>query len=535
MKRYIIKIALLLATVTATFSCGDSYDDSKLWAELNSLSDRVSKLESTLSQMNGDIQSMRAVIEAVQGYTHVTSIVQTETGYRISFSSGNVIEINNTTDSIVPHIGSNGNWWIGTTDTGVKAAGSDGLTPHIGSNGNWWIGTTDTGVKAAGSDGVTPHIGSNGNWWIGTTDTGVKATGSDGLTPHIGSNGNWWIGTVDTGIPATGAGSSGEGTASLFNIPIIGVDLYDGVYYWTITLNGVKSWLYNTDGSMIPVVGGSGVTTYQPIIRVNANGYWVVSYDGGVTYVPIYDEYGHMVSATGGNCNCESFFLSVSYHDGILVLVLIDGTVVTIDTNNSGHDERLDDVVPPELQDSLSKYMPIFSGKNPPLIEGVYYLDPNETVYCQDDNYKPGEIISSYVMRFINQNTTNNTIDYGGYHPLIDSYEEGIGAYISGSNGNFTAFFNTIGESYGISTKTALVVSGVKTSSGVKDLYYAFVMVEKGYDPYHRLMDEGIFRVFKDKDGLSVPTAWNPSYARSTEDSLPATEWEGNSFFSVKK
>lgn len=27
-----------------------------------------------------------------------------------------------------------------------------------------------------GSNGVTPHIGSNGNWYIGTTDTGVAAT-----------------------------------------------------------------------------------------------------------------------------------------------------------------------------------------------------------------------------------------------------------------------------------------------------------------------------------------------------------------------
>lgn len=31
------------------------------------------------------------------------------------------------------------------------ADGSDGLTPHIGSNGNWWIGLTDTNVSAAGS------------------------------------------------------------------------------------------------------------------------------------------------------------------------------------------------------------------------------------------------------------------------------------------------------------------------------------------------------------------------------------------------
>lgn len=31
-----------------------------------------------------------------------------------------------------------------------------------------------------GKDGVTPHIGANGNWWIGETDTGVKAQGEPG-------------------------------------------------------------------------------------------------------------------------------------------------------------------------------------------------------------------------------------------------------------------------------------------------------------------------------------------------------------------
>lgn len=34
------------------------------------------------------------------------------------------------------------------------AAGADGVTPHIGDNGNWYIGDTDTGVKAAGTDYV---------------------------------------------------------------------------------------------------------------------------------------------------------------------------------------------------------------------------------------------------------------------------------------------------------------------------------------------------------------------------------------------
>lgn len=174
-----------------------------------------------------------------------------------------------------PYIGPNDNWWIGMTDTGVKAEGTDGrdgvdgkngadgLTPVIGENGNWWIGDTDTGVKAGGADGkdgtdgkdgadgLTPVIGENGNWWIGDTDTGVKAAASDGrdgadgkdgvdgkdgangkdgvdgkdgtdgaqgapgLTPSIGGNGNWWLGNTDTGVRAAGTtGATGAAGAT---------------------------------------------------------------------------------------------------------------------------------------------------------------------------------------------------------------------------------------------------------------------------------------------------------------------------------
>lgn len=108
-------------------------------------------------------------------------------------------------DGTTPHIGGNGNWWLGDDDTGIAATGDDGITPHIGGNGNWYIGDTDTGVKATGKDGITPHVGENGNWFLGEIDTGVNAKGDDGITPHIGENGNWWLGEVDTGTPATGA------------------------------------------------------------------------------------------------------------------------------------------------------------------------------------------------------------------------------------------------------------------------------------------------------------------------------------------
>jgi len=61
-----------------------------------------------------------------------------------------------------------------------------------------------TGAPGApGEPGDTPYIGSNGNWWIGTTDTGVPATGEDGNTPEIIDD-YWWIDGVNTGVPATG-------------------------------------------------------------------------------------------------------------------------------------------------------------------------------------------------------------------------------------------------------------------------------------------------------------------------------------------
>ena len=88
------------------------------------------------------------------------------------------------------------------------ASGKDGNTPFIGENGNWWIGDTDTGVKAAGEKGEKGDTGENGETGVDGKD---GASGKDGNTPFIGENGNWWIGGTDTGVKATGEkGEKGE-------------------------------------------------------------------------------------------------------------------------------------------------------------------------------------------------------------------------------------------------------------------------------------------------------------------------------------
>ena len=85
------------------------------------------------------------------------------------------------------------------------ASGKDGNTPFIGENGNWWIGDTDTGVKATGEKGEKGDTGEKGETGAYGKD---GASGKDGNTPFIGENGNWWIGGTDTGVKA--AGEKGE-------------------------------------------------------------------------------------------------------------------------------------------------------------------------------------------------------------------------------------------------------------------------------------------------------------------------------------
>ena len=85
-------------------------------------------------------------------------------------------------------------------DTGAPGKdgkdGTNGITPTIGTNGNWFLGTTDTGKPSRGAKG----------------DTGASGSpGADGVTPHIGDNGNWYIGSTDTGKPSRGvAGARGD-------------------------------------------------------------------------------------------------------------------------------------------------------------------------------------------------------------------------------------------------------------------------------------------------------------------------------------
>lgn len=65
-------------------------------------------------------------------------------------------------------------------DRGEK--GVDGVTPHIGDNGNWYIGSTDTGKPSRGATGAKGSDGANGK------DGARGEKGADGKTPVRGTD-----------------------------------------------------------------------------------------------------------------------------------------------------------------------------------------------------------------------------------------------------------------------------------------------------------------------------------------------------------
>lgn len=67
--------------------------------------------------------------------------------------------------------------------------GEDGITPHIGDNGNWYIGDADTGVKAQGTDGKDGADGQDGYTPVKGVDYFDGADGADGKDGANGTDG----------------------------------------------------------------------------------------------------------------------------------------------------------------------------------------------------------------------------------------------------------------------------------------------------------------------------------------------------------
>ena len=96
--------------------------------------------------------------------------------------------------------------------------------------------------------------------------------------------------------------------------PTVGVKAIDGVLYWTI--NGET--MRDADGNPIKAEGQDGESGQTPKIRVNTDGQWEVSLDGGKTWQAVLDENGNPVNAVGSDAEVD---LTITETEDAIIIV----------------------------------------------------------------------------------------------------------------------------------------------------------------------------------------------------------------------
>ena len=209
MKHYLSAAVLALAFT----ACGDDYDDTALWNQVNDNTNRIEALETWQEQVNNNIAALQQLLNTTDYITSVTPVTEDgkETGYTISFRNSDPITIYHGEKGDKGDKGDQGE----QGEQGIPGEpgkdgadgtdGSDGSTPQIGAeadggiyywtvNGEWLLDSEGKKIPLTGEDGkdaIAPKIRINEttNEWEISTDGGntwasthVAATGEDGDT-----------------------------------------------------------------------------------------------------------------------------------------------------------------------------------------------------------------------------------------------------------------------------------------------------------------------------------------------------------------
>mgnify|MGYP000331559617 FL=1 len=245
---------LLIFTVLATLvGCGQ-YDDSELKSDINDLKSRMAALEQQCKNLNENLTSLQAIVDAIRKQDGVVSVTDLPDGqgYSVKFVSGKVIYLyngKNGTDGVTPKISvrkdSDGIYywtvdgdWLIVDGKKVRAVGLDGKDGQSGDDGK------------DGKDAVTPQLKIVDGFWYISYDNGKywtklgKATGENGKDGQDGDDGDVFFKsvTVEDGYAVFVMNDSEQTT---LRIPIAGVSAVSSIKYVPETPEGVVKIRYS--------------------------------------------------------------------------------------------------------------------------------------------------------------------------------------------------------------------------------------------------------------------------------------------------
>ena len=244
-----LNAAIITAKDEAVDAAKDLVDAAK--AQLQAAIDN----KADTAAVNAAIANLQNAITALQNakdnYIAADAALKAELEEKIAKAKQEAIDA---AKGHIPYIGTNGNWWIGDTDTGVDANGIKGDKGDKGDTGADGVGIAKIEKTATDGNVDTYTVTlTNGKTYTFTVTNGKDGeNGKDGLTPFIGENGNWWIGDTDTGVKAAaddsipvGSGNvteaEGVNTVTVVAIVIAGVALLGNVLLAVLVLKKKKS------------------------------------------------------------------------------------------------------------------------------------------------------------------------------------------------------------------------------------------------------------------------------------------------------
>jgi hypothetical protein len=239
---------------------------------------------------------------------------------------------------------------------------------------------------------------------------------------------------------------------------------------------------------------------------------------------------------TCGAANTASFSLTAGTYDYTVkdnagnrsgTLTVTEGVCNSVKVTCDSFSTNIRNVIEQKYIDSLKKWgMVINAGQNPPTnLNGVYFVSPMTLshAYGPNDNYYVGEVISDYKYKLYDQqgdliNVSKKSI--GASDTAI-----GLAGYISGAGNSFTVFGRVSGVASSVPYTEIFIISGIMTSTGIKDFQYGFIMESKTGDDFNNvLMPVGKARIFYDSDYLSgISTSFRPSLSGSNVGSQKST------------
>ena len=262
MRKGILLVFTMLATL---IGCGQ-YDDSELKSDINDLKSRMAALEQQCKNMNENLTSLQAIVDAIQKQDGIVSVTDLPDGqgYSVKFVSGKVIYLyngKNGTDGVTPKISvrkdSDGIYywtvdgdWLMVDGKKVRAVGLDGKDGKDGEDGQ---------DGQDGKDAITPQLKIVEGFWYISYDNGKswnklgKATGENGKDGQDGKDGDGFFKsvTVKDGYAIFVMNDSEQTT---LRIPVAVVSAVSSIKYVPESLDGIVKVRYSKiGGKNVPV------------------------------------------------------------------------------------------------------------------------------------------------------------------------------------------------------------------------------------------------------------------------------------------